>query len=62
MSEQYQKGTLVSNYLKKLGVHPITIAEAVSDENYRNSYRLIKENPEISKKEFLTKMQLVEEV
>lgn len=60
MTEQYQKGMLVSKYLEELNTHPITIAIAVSDENYRKSYQIIQENPSITKKEFLEKMQLVE--
>ena len=61
MSNQYQKGIFISNYLEKLGVHPINIAEAVSDNNYEKSYQLIKRNPTISKEEFLKKMKLKEE-
>ena len=61
MTEQYEKGILVINYLEKLGVNPITIAEAVSDDNYQKSYQLIKNNPTISKKEFLMEIGLVEE-
>ena len=61
MSEQYQKGLFVSNYLEKLGVHPINIAEAVSDNNYEKSYQLIKNNPQISKEMFLKELELKEE-
>ena len=61
MSEQYQMGSVVSTYLEKLNVHPITIAIAVSDENYKKSYQIIQENPKITKEEFLEKMQLIEE-
>ena len=61
MTEQYQKGSLVVKYLKELDVHPINIAEAVSDENYRESYQLIQENPQITKAEFLAKLGIQEE-
>ncbi|MEG2001747.1 MAG: hypothetical protein RR107_01470 [Clostridia bacterium] len=60
MSEQYQKGILVMNYLKKLDFHPVTIMDAVSDENFRKSYQLIMDNPKITKEEFLTQMQIEE--
>ena len=60
MTEQYQKGMLIMQYLKELGTHPITVAIAVSNENYKKSYRIIQKNPSITKKEFLEKMQLVE--
>ena len=60
MSEQYDKGVVVCNYLSSLGVHPITIAESVSDENYRKSYQLIQEKPNISKEEFLNTMGIME--
>ena len=60
MTEQYQKGSLVMRYLKELDVHPINIGQAVSNENYRKSYQLIKENPNISKEEFLTAMGIEE--
>ncbi len=60
MTEQYQKGSLVMQYLKKLDVHPINIGQAVTNENYRKSYQLIKENPNISKEDFLTAMGIEE--
>ena len=60
MSEQYQKGMYVMKYLKTLDVHPVNVAEAVSDDNYRKSYQLIMDNPKISKKEFLKKMEIEE--
>ncbi|MBQ8196620.1 MAG: hypothetical protein IJZ73_01015 [Clostridia bacterium] len=61
MTEQYKKGSIIAKYLEHLDVHPITIAVAVSNENYRKSYQIIQENPNISKIEFLEKMQLIEE-
>jgi hypothetical protein len=61
MTEQYQKGSAVAKYLDELNVHPITVAKAVSNENYKKSYQIIQENPKITKAEFLQKMQIVEE-
>ena len=48
MTDQYIKGTYVSKYLEGLDVHPIHIAEAVSDRNYQKSYQLIQDNPKIT--------------
>ena len=62
MTEQYQKGSLVASYLDNLNVHPVTVAEAVSDDNFRKSYQLIQENPHITKEEFLTTMGIEEYV
>ena len=39
MTEQYQKGSVVAKYLDELNVHPITVAEAVSNDNYQKSYQ-----------------------
>ena len=61
MTEQYEKGSVVAKFLDKLNVHPITVAVAVSNENYKKSYKIIQENPEITKEEFLEKMMLIEE-
>ena len=57
---QYQMGRLVMDYLKELGMDWDTIGQAICDENLEQSYRLIKENPKISKAEFLEKMQISE--
>ena len=58
---QYQKGILVMDYLQDLGVNMITIGEAIDDKNLDRSYQLIKENPQITKAEFLKKMQMTED-
>ena len=60
MNEQYRMGSLVANYLDNLNMHPITVAESVSDENLEKSYQLIQENPKITKREFLEKMEIEE--
>ena len=59
--KQSQMGISVMNYLQKLGMDMITIGEAICDENLEQSYKLIKENPNISKAEFLEKMQITED-
>ena len=51
---------VVVNYLDSLNIHPITVTEAVTDENCEKSYQLIKDNPKISKAEFLKKMGIEE--
>ena len=58
---QYQKGILVMDYLQGLGMDMITIGDAICDENLEKSYQAIQENPKITKKEFLTKLNIQEE-
>lgn len=58
---QYQKGLLVMNYLRELGTDSSAILDAICDENLDQSYKLIQENPKITKKTFLEKMQITEE-
>ena len=48
------------DYLKDLGADWDTILIAICDENLEQSYKLIKENPKISKAEFLEKIQITE--
>ncbi len=60
MRDQYQILTFVEDYLESLNIHPITVTEALTDENYQKSYQLIKENPQITKEEFLSQMNLEE--
>jgi thermostable 8-oxoguanine DNA glycosylase len=54
-------GTLVMNYLRNLGTKSVAILDAICDENLEQSYKLIQENPTISKAEFLERMQISEE-
>ena len=61
MSKQYQMGISVMNYLQGLGIEMITIGKAICDENLERSYQLIKENPKMTKEEFLSAMQIEEE-
>jgi len=58
---QYQKGLSVMNYLRKLGTDSVAILDAICDENLDQSYKLIQENPKITKTEFLAKMQITED-
>lgn len=57
---QYQKGMFVMGYLQDLGLSMLTIGHAIEDKNLEKSYRLIQENPQITKKEFLSIMQIEE--
>ena len=61
MSKQYEMGILVMDYLQDLGMSMMTVGTAISVKNLEKSYQLIKNNPQITKAEFLTKMGLVEE-
>ena len=58
---EYQKGMLVMNYLKSLGVDIAAIGRAIDDRKLEQSYKLIQENPNITKKEFLERMQITED-
>ena len=55
MSEAYNKGVFVMDYLKRIGFDFETIADAICDENLDKSYEIIIENPTISKYEFVEK-------
>ena len=57
----YQKIVSVMDYLQSLKVKMPTIGEAICDENLEQSFKLIQENPKISKSEFLKRMQISEE-
>lgn len=49
------------NYLRDLGMESVAILDAICDENLEQSYQLIKENPKITKAEFLKRMPMVSE-
>ncbi len=51
----------ISNRLKEIECEPITITEAVSDENFDKCYKLLKDNPNITKEEFLSIMGIEED-
>ena len=57
----YDKGRMVMDYLKSVGVDILVIGEAISDENLDKSFQLIQDNPNIGKEEFLDAMDIEEE-
>lgn len=61
IENHYQKGLLVMNYLQSLGMSSVNILDAICDDNLENSYQLIQEHPQITKKEFMNKMKIEEE-
>ena len=61
MTEQYKKGVFIMDFLEDLGMNMLTIGTTIDNEHLEKSYQLIKNNPQISKAEFLEKMGLIEE-
>lgn len=57
---QYEKGLIVMNYLQKLGLNMSTVGTAIDDNKLEKSYQLIKQNPRITKEEFLREMKIEE--
>ena len=57
---QYQMGISVMDYLQSLGLNMGTIGYAIQDGYLEKSYQLIKDNPKISKAEFLKRMGIEE--
>ncbi len=49
------------NYLRDLDMEGVAILDAICDENLEASYKLIQENPKITKAEFLRRMPTVSE-
>lgn len=58
---QYQKAMSVIAYLRNFKLSEITITEAVVDSKLEQSYQLIKDNPKITKEEFLRIMEIEED-
>lgn len=56
MDNDYEKGLFVTNYLESIGLDVITATEAICDENLQKSYDLIRNNPTITKYEFVEQM------
>ena len=56
MSEAYDKGVFVMDYLQSIGFDFITILDAICDENLDKSYEIITQNPTISKYEFVEEL------
>ena len=50
----------VLNYLLDLGLSPAEAIEAIGDEKWDESYKVIKANPQITRTEFLQVMQIEE--
>ena len=61
MISQYEMGILVMDYLQTLGMSMMTVGTAISDNNLEKSYQLIKDNPQITKQDFLNQMGIEEE-
>ena len=57
----YDKGMVVMDYLKSIGVDILAIGEAISDDNLDKSFQLIQDNPDISKDDFLDAMDIAED-
>ena len=57
---QYQKGILVMDYLQSLEVDMTAVGLAIDDQNLEQSYELIKDNPQITKAEFMQRMGITE--
>ena len=57
MMTQYQKGIVVMDYLQELKVDWEDIGLAICDENLETSYRLIKENSNITKTELFARLK-----
>ncbi len=62
MSEQYDRGVWVLDFLQKIGVDMFAIGAAIDDANIDRSYQLLLENPDITKEEFLRTMRIEEYV
>ena len=56
MSEAYDKGVFVMDYLQSIGFDFETILDVICDENLDKSYEIIVQNPTISKYEFVEKL------
>lgn len=61
ITRRWQKMDMkIENHLRNLRMSWITIAEAMSDENRNKTIQLIKQNPRITKEEFLREMKIEE--
>lgn len=56
----HEKRRIVMEFLKKYDLHPVNIAEAISDGYFEKSYKLITKHPDITKDKFLKKMHIEE--
>ena len=60
MTDQYKMGIFVMDYLQSLGLNMSTIGQAIQDGKLEDSYKLIQDNPKITKEEFLREMKITE--
>ena len=56
----YEKIILVMDYLQGLGLNMLTVGRAIDNDHLGKSYQIIKENPNISKRDFLKIMKIKE--
>ena len=56
-----EKYEYIESRLKDLDLPILNITIAISDDNIEKSYKLLKENPKISKEEFLSKIDMKED-
>ena len=56
MTKAYNKGIFVMNYLKSIGLDWGTIGDAICDENLDKSCDIIRQNPTITKYEFVEQL------
>ena len=56
MSETYDKGIFVMNYLESIGLDGETILDAICDENLEKSYEILIQNPSINKYDFVEEL------
>ena len=58
MSEQYDKGKFILDFLERLGIDLVAALNAIADENLERSYQLLKANPEITREECMELLEL----
>ncbi|MBO5525930.1 MAG: DUF1835 domain-containing protein [Clostridia bacterium] len=56
-----EKYKYIERRLDEMGCNPLTLADAVCDDNYEKTYQLLKDNPDISKEAFLSTMGIEED-
>lgn len=56
--EQYD---YIDRRLQEIGCNPMTLIDAICDDNYEKSYQVLLDNPDITKEDFLTIMDIEED-
>ena len=56
MTEAYDKGIFVMEYLRNIGLDSETILDAICDESLDKSFEIITQNPTIGKYDFVKKL------